>query len=73
MTGNNMENTNIDTTKPRPKTMMQAKRAAVRRTRQAQGALERGDWMGADDHLEAAKGHAKYCKGLDLSAVGSEQ
>ena len=48
-----------------PITMMQAKRLAVRHARQAQGALERGHWLGAYDHLEAAKSHVEYCRCLD--------
>ena len=50
-----------------PGSLMQAKRQAVRHTRQAQGALERGNWTGAIEHLEAAKDDASYCGDLEAA------
>ena len=50
-----------------PGSLMQAKRQAVRHTRQAQGALERGNLTGAIEYLESAKDNANYCSDLEAA------
>ena len=56
--------------RPASGSVIHMQRSSIRATRQAQGALHKGEWIDAEAHLETALKYAGLCQDQERNAEG---